>query len=65
MQNSGVNILGNLFMIPNPEPLIFQVSGVGSDVTSGKYETLIETVILDRSKLIREGLKKNKKKLMD
>ena len=41
-------------MIPNPEPLIYQVSGVGSDVTSGKYETLIETVILDRSKLISQ-----------
>ena len=22
-------------MIPNPEPLVFQVKGVGSDVTSG------------------------------
>ena len=32
---SGVHILGTELMIPNPDPLVFQVKGVGSDVTSG------------------------------
>ena len=31
----GVQILGTELMIPNPDPLVFQVKGVGSDVTSG------------------------------
>ena len=32
---TGVHILGTEFIIPNPDPLVFQVKGVGSDVTSG------------------------------
>ena len=32
---AGAQILGTELMIPNPEPLVFQVKGVGSDVTSG------------------------------
>ena len=32
---TGVHILGTESIIPNPDPLVFQVKGVGSDVTSG------------------------------
>ena len=32
---TGVHILGTEFNIPDPDPLVFQVKGVGSDVTSG------------------------------
>jgi len=31
----GSEIIGNCFIIPNPEPLVFTVKGIGSDVTSG------------------------------